>query len=95
VVSRGGRLDLAGDALAHVKVPTLLIVGGNDFGVIELNQWALQRLEGEKSIQIVPGATHLFEEAGALDCVIELASDWFEGRLGGDHRRFSKADARR
>jgi len=93
VVSRGGRPDLAGDALAHVKVPTLLIVGGADFGVIELNQWALERLKGEKTIEIVPGATHLFEEAGALDCVIELAADWFESRLAGD--RLSKADARR
>ena len=95
VVSRGGRPDLAGDALVHVRVPTLLIVGGDDFDVIELNQWALERLEGEKSIQIVPGATHLFEEAGALDCVIELASDWFESRLAGDHHRSSKMDARR
>ena len=95
VVSRGGRPDLAGDALAHVKVPTLLIVGGADFGVIELNQWALERLKGEKTIEIVPGATHLFEEAGALDCVIELAADWFESRLAGDHHRLSKADARR
>jgi len=95
VVSRGGRPDLAGDALARVKVPTLLIVGGADFGVIELNQSALERLEGEKSIQIVPGATHLFEEAGALDRVIELAADWFESRLAGDHRRHGKEDARR
>jgi len=95
VVSRGGRPDLAGDALADVKVPTLLIVGGADFGVIELNQQALERLKGEKSIQIVPGATHLFEEAGALDRVIELAADWFESRLAGDHLRHAKADARR
>jgi pimeloyl-ACP methyl ester carboxylesterase len=95
VVSRGGRPDLAGDALVHVRVPTLLIVGGADYDVIELNQWALERLEGEKSIQIVPGATHLFEEAGALDSVIELASDWFESRLAGDHRRSSKTDTGR
>ena len=93
VVSRGGRPDLAGDALAHVKVPTLLIVGGADFGVIELNQWALERLKGEKAIEIVPGATHLFEEPGTLDCVIELAADWFESRLaGGGH---AKADTHR
>ena len=95
VVSRGGRPDLAGDALAHVKVPTLLIVGGADYGVIELNQWALERLEGEKTIEIVPGATHLFEEAGTLDCVIELAADWFESRLAGDHRRLARPDTRR
>ena len=70
-------------------------MGGADFGVIELNQQALERLKGEKSIQIVPGATHLFEEAGALDRVIELAADWFESRLAGDHLRHAKADARR
>ncbi len=95
VVSRGGRPDLAGDALSHVKAPTLLIVGGADFGVIELNQWALERLEGEKTMQIVPGATHLFEEAGALDRVVELAADWFESRLAGDHHRLSNSDAPR
>jgi putative phosphoribosyl transferase len=81
VVSRGGRPDLAGDILPLVKVPTLLIVGGADYGVIELNQQALARLGGEKSIQIVPGATHLFEESGALDAVIELAAAWFESHL--------------
>ena len=87
VVSRGGRPDLAGDALGQVKAPTLLIVGGADFGVIELNQWALERLGGEKRIEIVPGATHLFPEPGALDCVVELAADWFESHLvGGNHR---------
>lgn len=94
VVSRGGRPDLAGDALADVKAPTLLIVGGADFGVIELNQWALQRLGGEKGIQIVPGATHLFPEPGALNCVIELAADWFESRLAGEHHRPAKTDPR-
>jgi predicted alpha/beta-hydrolase family hydrolase len=92
VVSRGGRPDLAGDILADVKAPTLLIVGGEDFGVIELNQLALQRLECEKAIEIVPGATHLFPEAGALDSVIELAADWFERHLAGKNR---KSDARR
>jgi pimeloyl-ACP methyl ester carboxylesterase len=81
VVSRGGRPDLAGDMLPHVKAPTLLIVGGADFGVIELNQWALERLGGEKSIEIVPGATHLFPEPGALEAVIELAAGWFESHL--------------
>ncbi len=95
VVSRGGRPDLAGDILAHVKAPTLLIVGGVDFGVIELNQWALQRLEGEKAIRIVPGATHLFPEPGALDSVIELAADWFERHLVGKNHRPPKSDASR
>lgn len=93
VVSRGGRPDLAGDALAHVTAPTLLIVGGADFGVIELNQWALQRLEGERTIQIVPGATHLFPEPGALETVIELAAEWFEDHLVGANRPSAKADA--
>jgi putative phosphoribosyl transferase len=81
VVSRGGRPDLAGGMLPQVKAPTLLIVGGADFGVIELNQWALERLGGEKSIEIVPGATHLFPEPGALEAVIELAAAWFERHL--------------
>ena len=81
VVSRGGRPDLAGGMLPQVKVPTLLIVGGEDFGVVELNQWALERLGGEKSIEIVPGATHLFPEPGALEAVIELAAAWFERHL--------------
>jgi putative phosphoribosyl transferase len=95
VVSRGGRPDLAGDILPLVKVPTLLIVGGADYGVIELNQQALARLGGEKSIQIVPGATHLFEEPGALDAVIELAAGWFEGHLVAGNLRATKADPRK
>lgn len=95
VVSRGGRPDLAGDMLPLVKVPTLLIVGGADYGVIELNQQALERLGGEKSLQIVPGATHLFEEAGALDAVIELAGGWFESHLVGGNLRATKADPRK
>jgi putative phosphoribosyl transferase len=92
VVSRGGRPDLAGDILPLIKVPTLLIVGGADYGVIELNDEALERLGGEKSIQIVPGATHLFEEAGTLDAVIELAAGWFESHLVAGNLRATKAD---
>ena len=95
VVSRGGRPDLAGDILPLVKVPTLLIVGGWDYGVIELNQRALERLGCEKSIQIIPGATHLFEEAGALDAVIELAAGWFESHLVAGSLRAMKADSRK
>jgi putative phosphoribosyl transferase len=81
VVSRGGRPDLAGNVLPKVKAPTLLIVGGADFGVIELNQFALNMLGGEKAIEIVPNATHLFSEPGALEAVIELAAGWFERHL--------------
>lgn len=95
VVSRGGRPDLAGDRLPLVKIPTLLIVGGADYGVIELNQQALERLGGEKRIQIVPGATHLFEEAGALDAVIELAAGWFESHLFAGNFGATKADPRK
>ncbi len=82
VVSRGGRPDLAGPALPRVKAPTLLIVGGNDFPVIELNKDALEQLRAEKKLVIVPGATHLFEEPGALDEVARLAADWFKQHLG-------------
>ncbi len=78
VVSRGGRPDLAGRALARVQAPTLLIVGGNDFPVIELNRQALVQLRCETQFVIVPGATHLFEEPGALDEVARLARGWFE-----------------
>jgi putative phosphoribosyl transferase len=78
VVSRGGRPDLAGPALLRVRAPTLLIVGGNDFPVIELNRRALAQLRCEKRLVIVPGATHLFEEPGALDEVARLAREWFE-----------------
>jgi putative phosphoribosyl transferase len=78
VVSRGGRPDLANGALRQVKAPTLLIVGGADEAVIELNAWALEGLVCEKALEIVPGATHLFRERGALEQVIELAAQWFE-----------------
>jgi dienelactone hydrolase len=81
VVSRGGRPDLAGRALAHVRAPTLLIVGGHDVEVLELNRAALAQLRAEKELVIVPGATHLFEEPGALDQVAPLARDWFERHL--------------
>ncbi|BBF91966.1 dienelactone hydrolase family protein [Blastochloris tepida] len=78
VVSRGGRPDLAGAALPKVRAPTLLIVGGDDFGVIELNQDAFDRLTAPKDLAIIPGATHLFPESGAMEAVIELALGWFE-----------------
>ena len=77
VVSRGGRPDLAGSALTAVQAPTLLIVGSKDTQVIELNRMALSLLKGEKQIEIIPGATHLFEEPGALERVAQLASQWF------------------
>jgi putative phosphoribosyl transferase len=82
VVSRGGRPDLAGDhTLALVRAPTLLIVGGRDHGVIELNQSAYDRMRCVKEIEIVPGATHLFEEPGTLEQVAHLAVDWFSRNL--------------
>src|SRR5215510_7293309 len=81
VVSRGGRPDLAGDALPKVRAPTLLIVGGNDDVVIELNEMARDRLRCEVKLEIVPGATHLFEEPGALEKVAQLASGWFARHL--------------
>ncbi|HET9986357.1 MAG TPA: phosphoribosyltransferase family protein [Longimicrobiales bacterium] len=77
IVSRGGRPDLAGDALPRVRAPTLLIVGGLDYPVIALNQEALARMQCEKELVIVPGATHLFEEPGTLDEVSRLAREWF------------------
>jgi len=81
IVSRGGRPDLAGAALIRVRAPTLLIVGENDKQVIQLNRAALAQLRCEKQLVIVPGATHLFEEPGALDVVARLARDWFERHL--------------
>jgi putative phosphoribosyl transferase len=82
VVSRGGRPDLAGDALPKVQGPTLLIVGGNDDIVIELNEMARVQMRCEVKLEIIPGATHLFEEPGALEHVAKLASDWFVDHLG-------------
>ncbi len=81
VVSRGGRPDLALPLLDQVKAPTLLIVGGNDFPVIEMNREALARIKTEKRLVIVPGATHLFEEPGALEQVADLAQEWFVRHL--------------
>jgi putative phosphoribosyl transferase len=82
VVSRGGRPDLAGDYLPAVRAPTLLIVGGNDDVVIELNEQALRLLRCPKELVVIPGATHLFEEPGGLEKVSWLAKDWFVRYLG-------------
>ena len=84
VVSRGGRPDLAGDALPKVKSPTLLIVGGLDYPVIRMNEDAYQQLRCEKELKIVPGATHLFEEPGTLEEVAQLAAEWFKRHLVAD-----------
>lgn len=81
LVSRGGRPDLAMEVLDKVVSPTLLIVGGNDYGVIELNELAYKRFHCEKKLEIIPGATHLFEEKGALEKVAQLAVNWFERYL--------------
>lgn len=82
VVSRGGRPDLAGEALPRVDAPTLLIVGGDDEPVIRMNRDAADAMTAEHRIEIVPGATHLFEEPGTLERVADLARDWFETYLG-------------
>jgi dienelactone hydrolase len=89
VVSRGGRPDLAGDGLSRVTAPTLLIVGGRDEVVIELNREAFEEMTAcaEKGLEIVPGATHLFEEPGALEAVARLARDWFIRHLSPGQRR--------
>jgi len=81
VVSRGGRPDLAGAALARVRAPTLLIVGGNDRRVLELNRVARLRMPCPSEIDVVPGATHLFEEPGTLEEVARLATEWFDRKL--------------
>jgi dienelactone hydrolase len=81
VVSRGGRPDLAGEALGRVKAPTLLIVGGYDEPVIELNREAMRQMHALVELEIVPGATHLFEEPGTLDQVAGLAARWFARHL--------------
>lgn len=81
IVSRGGRPDLAGDALVDVRAPTLLIVGGDDVAVIGMNRYAMAQMPGVVELAIVPGASHLFEEPGALDEVARLAAAWFERYL--------------
>jgi len=81
VVSRGGRPDLAGDSLPHVLAPTLLIVGGEDHAVIRLNRQAQAAMRCKNDLAIVPGATHLFEEPGALERVAALATDWFRASM--------------
>jgi pimeloyl-ACP methyl ester carboxylesterase len=83
IVSRGGRPDLAGEALRRVRAPTLFIVGGNDVPVIELNRDAMTRMTALTELAIVPGATHLFEEPGTLEEVGRLAADWFSRYLPG------------
>ncbi|MGZ3457831.1 MAG: dienelactone hydrolase family protein [Archangium sp.] len=82
VVSRGGRPDMAGGALERVRAPTLLIVGGADDIVLELNQRAYERLSAPRALEVIPGATHLFSERGALERVAELAGIWFRRHLG-------------
>ena len=84
VVSRGGRPDLADDALSLVSAPTLLIVGSADAHVLQLNNGALQRMDGDHSVEVVEGASHLFEEPGTLDEAAELASAWFRRFLSPD-----------
>lgn len=86
VVSRGGRPDLAGADLPRVQAPTLLIVGENDVQVIAMNQQAMAQMRGEKALAIVPGATHLFEEPGALEAVARLARNWLVGYLAPETR---------
>lgn len=81
VVSRGGRPDLAAEHLLKVKAPTLLIVGGNDIEVLEMNREAMKNIPAEKKLKIVPGATHLFEESGKLEFVARFAIDWFSKYL--------------
>jgi dienelactone hydrolase len=86
VVSRGGRPDLAGDALPYVRCPVLLIVGGLDEVVIGLNQQAYDRLNCEKELKIIPGATHLFEEPGTLEAAAHEATSWFAQKFQGERR---------
>lgn len=89
VISRGGRPDLAEDALPDVQAPTLLIVGGDDTPVIQMNREAMRRMRAPVKLEIVPGATHLFEEPGALEQVARLATDWCHQHLTGRGARLS------
>ena len=82
-MSRGGRPDLAGDALAQVQAPSLLIVGGDDVEVLRLNRQAMRELTCQKRLEVVPGASHLFEEPGTLDTVAHLAGGWVRNDLTG------------
>jgi len=91
VVSRGGRPDLAGPYLSKVQAPTLLIVGGDDPFVIRVNREAMQHISAETKLEIIPGATHLFEEPGALEKVAELAADWFVRHMTTPKRREAKS----
>ncbi len=84
IVSRGGRPDLAGHAIAKVMAPTLLIVGGNDPVVLSLNRQAYQRMTCERRLEVVAGATHLFAEPGTLEAVVTLACDWFRRHLASE-----------
>jgi putative phosphoribosyl transferase len=89
VVSRGGRPDLAGSSLSRVRVPVLLLVGAADREVLDLNRQAAARLRTESALEIIPGATHLFEEPGALEQVALLARDWFRGYLSHPRQRLA------
>lgn len=96
IVSRGGRPDLAGEALGRVRAPTLLIVGGLDAPVMSLSERAFEQLQGEKDLEVIPGAGHLFEEPGALEAVARHACNWFRRYLGssrGAHADYVRAQA--
>jgi dienelactone hydrolase len=95
VVSRGGRPDLAGTALESVRAPTLLIVGGDDTVVLDLNEQALRRLACTKALAVIPGATHLFEEPGALDDVCDHATAWFDRHCGSSSGNATKNRSKR
>jgi putative phosphoribosyl transferase len=89
IVSRGGRPDLAGVALHKVKAPTLLIVGGDDVQALALNRWAYWRLDCERKLEVIKGATHRFEERGAMETATALAMEWFDVHLPSHPTRFS------
>ncbi|MDP9389464.1 MAG: dienelactone hydrolase family protein [Actinomycetota bacterium] len=95
IVSRGGRPDLAGERLAGVRAPTLLIVGGRDEVVLDLNRSAQAQLVAPSRLEVVPGATHLFEEPGALDAVAERAGDWINHHIATSSDRWPRRDGLR